>query len=68
MKTFAEFQEQMLSASERKEVKMAGLKSAARQHVRNAAWQRRHVYHEIETKNRREDQERMRHERRSQPA
>jgi hypothetical protein len=68
MKTFAQFQEQMLSAVDRKEIKMAGLKSAARQNVRNAAWQRRHVYHEIETKNRREDQERQKHERETQPA
>ena len=68
MKTFAQFQEQMLSAAERKEIKIAGLKSAVRQNVRNAAWQRRHVYHEIETKNRREDQERKQHERDTQPA
>ena len=68
MKTFAQFQEQMLSASERKEVRMAALKSAARQQVRNAAWQRRHTYHEIEARNRREDQERMSHEKQTQPA
>lgn len=68
MKTFAQFQEQMLSASERKEVRMAGLKAAARQTVRNAAWQRRHAYHEIEAKNAREDRERIKHEKDTQPA
>ncbi len=68
MKTFQEFQEQMLSAVDRKEIRMAGLKSAARQNVRNAAWQRRHVYHELEVKNSREDRERLSRQKDTQPA
>jgi hypothetical protein len=66
MKTFQEFQEQMLSAADKKEIKIATLTSAARQNIRNAAWQRRHAYHEMEAKNRREDQDRMRREQETQ--
>lgn len=68
MKTFQEFQEEMLSALDKKEIRVAGLKSAARQNVRNAAWQRRHAYHEIEMKNSREDRERISHQRKTEPA
>ena len=56
----------MLSAADKKEIKIATLTSAARQNIRNAAWQRRHAYHEIEAKNRREDQDRMRREQETQ--
>ncbi len=68
MKTFQEFQEQMLSSAERHQVQIAGLKSAARQRVNYANWQRKHAYHEIEMKNSREDRDRLRREKESQPA
>jgi hypothetical protein len=68
MKTFQEFQEQMLSAVDRKDIRVAGLKAAVRQNVRDKAWQRRHATHEIEMKNSREDRDRMSHERETQPA
>jgi hypothetical protein len=38
MKTFQEFQEQMLSAVDRKDIRVAGLKAAVRQTVRDKAW------------------------------
>ena len=68
MKTFQEFQEQMLSAADRKDIRVAGLKAAVRQRVRDSAWQRRHAYHEIEAKNSREDRERISHQGETQPA
>ena len=68
MKTFQEFQEEMLSAADRKDIRVAGLKAAARQNVRDKSWQRRHAYHEIEAKNSREDRERISHESETQPA
>ena len=68
MKTFQEFQEQMLSAVDRKDIRVAGLKAAVRQNVRDKAWQRRHAAHEIEMKNSREDRDRMSHEAETQPA
>lgn len=68
MKTFQEFQEQMLSAADKNEIKVAGLKAAAIQRVREKTRQNRHVNHELEMKNSREDRERMRHERNTQPA
>jgi hypothetical protein len=68
MKTFQEFQEQMLSAADKKEIRVAGLKAAVRQTVRDKAWQRRHAAHEIEMKNSREDRERISHEGETQPA
>jgi polyribonucleotide nucleotidyltransferase len=68
MKTFQEFQEQMLSAADRKDIRVAGLKAAVRQRVRDSAWQRRHAYHEIEAKNSREDRYRMSHDDETQPA
>jgi cell fate (sporulation/competence/biofilm development) regulator YmcA (YheA/YmcA/DUF963 family) len=68
MKTFQEFQEQMLSSAERHQVQVAALKSAARQRVNYANWQRKHAYHEIEMKNSREDRDRLRRQRETQPA
>lgn len=59
MKTFQEFQEQILSSVERDQINMAGLKSAARQRANYATWQRKHAYHEIESKSARENRERM---------
>jgi hypothetical protein len=68
MKTFKEFQEQILSAVDTKDIRVAGLKAAARQTVRDKSWQRRHTSHEIEMKNSREDRDRMSHEGQTQPA
>jgi hypothetical protein len=68
MKTFQQFQEQMLSAADKKEIRVAGLKASVRQNVRDKAWQRRHAAHEIEMKNSREDRERISHEGETQPA
>jgi hypothetical protein len=68
MKTFQEFQEQMLSTVDKNSIKVAGLKAAAIQRAREPARQNRHVRHEIEMKNAREDRDRLRHERESQPA
>ena len=68
MKTFQEFQEQMLSAADKKQVKLASLTSAARQRIRDASWQRRHTYHEMEKMNDREDRERIARQKESQRA
>ena len=68
MKTFQEFQEQMLTAADKKEIRIDTAKALARQNIRNAAWQRRHAYHELEMMNRREDQERIRRQKESQSA
>jgi hypothetical protein len=68
MKTFQEFQEQMLSAADRKDIRVAGLKAAVRQNVRDKAWQRRHADHEIEMKNSREDRDRLSNQSQTQPA
>ena len=66
MKTFQEFQEQMLSAADKTQIKVAGLRAAAVQRVREGGRQRRHAEHEIEMKNAREDRERMRREQETQ--
>jgi hypothetical protein len=68
MKTFQEFQEQMLSAVDRKDIRVAGLKAAVRQTVRDKSWQRRHAAHEIEMKNSREDRDRLSNQTKTQPA
>lgn len=68
MKTFQEFQEQMLSAADKNTIKVAGLRAAAVQRVREGGRQRRHVEHEIEMKNSREDRERISKEKYTQPA
>jgi hypothetical protein len=68
MKTFQQFQEQMLSVADKNAIKVAGLKAAAVQRAREPARQNRHARHEIEMKNAREDRERMEKQKNTQPA
>ena len=68
MKTFQEFQEQILSTVDKNEIRVAGLKAAVRQTVRDKSWQRRHAAHEIEMKNSREDRDRLSNQTNTQPA
>lgn len=62
MKTFQEFQEQMLNSADKNEIKMATMKASEIQRVKEIGRQRRHAEHEREMKNSREDMERMRRE------
>jgi hypothetical protein len=50
------------------EIRVAGLKAAVRQTVRDKLWQRRHAAHEIEMKNSREDRDRLSNQSQTQPA